>query len=510
MVRLPSFAERHFAAQVSDFDALCHRVDEDESGWDYLVELPDRDHHGPAESQPPRQRAFVQVKSINGAKTSVSIKLSNLRKSAQDPAPWFIVLIKMRRGAPIIYIKHFWKPLMESSLKAVRKADTEGAKLNKRSMSISFGEEDIISGNFISWMQDRIDESPDYTVEKRSFYANVGNETGYGTGRMLFAEHTDDEIYKEFLGLGNGLKITSFEYIPERFSLPDYSRKISETDGTVYITPTPQGTCEVRFRSSTIDPAFKVTGTMFAVPFSSEAPVRVSAAPVELLFSSQRVTMDMTMRFGEPQPLQHWLTYSQLKLWSLRGPLQVELWRDGRKLDASILVDRQTGQNLDWDKLFSLSETIAAIADDRKVTNLSFSLQDINAHVNELGYLFQGRAPSVRFECEAEATLQPGITSFVHYSLADLAGWTFGHLIRRTVLSDVIQGDRRIITAGPFKLIETYAFKSAGPNERAAVHEDYLRVLAAMEETENPLGFGEFGTYVRQLQSLSGKSTEDD
>lgn len=91
----------------------------------------------------------------------------------------------------------------------------------------------------------------------------------------------------------------------------------------------------------------------------------------------------------------------------------------------------------------------------------------------------------------------------MHYSLAELAGWTFGHLIRRKVLKDVIEGDRRIITAGPFKILETYAFRDAGPEERALAHDDYVRVLTALEETEHPLGFGEFGTYVRQLHSLS-------
>ncbi|MEO9299315.1 hypothetical protein [Devosia alba] len=508
MTRLPPFAERHFAAMVSEYDGLCHGVEEDESGWDYLVELPAREYDGAADSQPPRQRAFVQVKSIQGAKASVPITLSNLLKSAQDPNPWFIVLIKKRQGTPVLYIKHFWKHLIASSLIAIRKAEVEGAKLNKRTMSVSFSEDDIVTHDFIRWMQDRIDESDDYLVEKRSFYTNVGHENGYGTGRMLFTDHTTDEIFKEFLGMGNGLRISSFEYVPERFSLPDYSRKISETGGTVHITAQPQGTCEVRFRSSPIDPAFSMTGTMYSVPFAPDAPIRVSAPPVELLFSPKRVSLDMAMRFGEPLPLDHWHAYSRLKLWSMKGPLQVELWRNGRKHDASILIDRQTGQNLDWDKLYGLSETIRAIAADRKVTDLSFSLPDINAHISDLGYLFQSRAPSVRFECEAHAPLKLGVTSFLHYSLADLAGWTFGHLIRRTVLKDVIDGDRRIITAGPFKILETYAFRDAGPEERALVQDDYMRVLTALEKTEHPLGFGEFGTYVRQLHSLPEIPTE--
>lgn len=503
MTRLPAYAERFFATKVSDFDGLCHRVDEDEGGWDYVVELPHRAYDGPAEGQPPRQRAFVQVKSIEGTKTSVPITLSNLRKSAQDPSPWFIVLIKKRHGETVLYIKHFWKDLIARSLKAIRTADVKGAKLNKLSMSISFTDGDISSGDFMKWMQDCIDAQGDYLAEKRRLYAAVGHQKGYGNGQLLFAGHTDDEIYREFLGLGNGLKISSFEYVPERFSVPDYSRKVSETDGTVYITPQPQGTCDIRFRSSPTDRAFSMTGTMYAVPFAPEAPIRVSAPPVELLFSPHRVTMDMAMRFGEPLPLNHWHAYSRLKLWSMKGPLQVELWRDNRKIDASILIDKQTGQNLDWDKLFSLSEAIRTIANDRNVHDLSFSLADINAHIGDLGYLFQGCAPSVRFQCDAAMPVEPGVTSFLHYSLAELAGWTFGHLIRRTVLQDVVDGDKRIITAGPFKVLETYAFKDAGSEERALANDDYEKALQALEKTEHPMGFGEFGTYIRQLHSLS-------
>ncbi|MDQ0304340.1 hypothetical protein J2S75_003384 [Ancylobacter polymorphus] len=508
MTRLPAYAERFFAAKVSEFDGLCHRVDEDEGGWDYVVELPHRDYDGPADSQPPRQRAFVQVKSIEGLKTSVPITLSNLRKSAQDPSPWFVVLIKKRHGEPVLYIKHFWTDLIARSLKMIRAADVNGVKINKRSMSISFTEGDIISGDFIKWMQECIDTQGDYIIEKRRLYTEIGHEKGYGTAKLLFAEHTNDEIFKEFLGIGNGLKISSFEYVPERFSVPDYSRKVSETGGTVYITPQPQGTCDVRFRSSLTDAAFHMTGMMYAMPFAPEAPIRVSAPPVEILFSPQQVAMNMVMRFNEPAPLDHWHTYSRLKLWSMKGPLRVELWLGSRKIDSSIIIDRQTGQNLDWEKLYSLAEAIRTIANDRNIRDLSFSLADINAHITDLGYLSEGCAPLVRFQCDATTPLAPGVTSFLHYSLSELAGWTFGHLIRRTVLQDVIDGGKRIITAGPFDILETYAFKDAGPEERALVKDDYERVLRDLEKREHPLGFGDFGTYIREMQFLSNEPNE--
>lgn len=96
MTRLPKYAERFFAAQVSEFDAFCHRVDEDENGWDYIVELPNSPHTGPADEQPAHDRAYVQIKSTTGSDTTVQITLSNLRKASQDPQPWFVALIRVR------------------------------------------------------------------------------------------------------------------------------------------------------------------------------------------------------------------------------------------------------------------------------------------------------------------------------------------------------------------------------------------------------------------------------
>lgn len=503
-MRFPAFAERLFSTKVSEFGGLCHRVDEDEGGWDYVIELPHREYRGPADSQPPRQRAFIQVKSTEGARTSVPIKLSNLLKSAQDPSPWFYVFIKEQHGEPVVYIKHFWADLIARSLKAIRSAECEGAQLNKRSMSISFTDGDIISGDFLQWMQGCIDAQADYQADKRRLYAEVGHEKGYGTARLLFADHTNEEIFREFLDLGNGLRVSRFEYVPERFSLPDNSRKISETDGKVFINPQPQGTCQVRFRSPPTAPAFSITGTMYAVPFAPQAPVRVSAPPIELLLSSEGVTMNMSMRFEERLPLEHWYTYSRIRLLSMSGPLQVELWRDSRKLVGCILSHTQTAESLDWNTVHSLAEVVRTIARDRNVPELSFSLDDINAHLSDLGYLTQGCAPAVRLQCDADMPLEPGVTSFLHYSLAELAGWTLGHLVRRRVLQDVIDGDKRVITAGPYEILETYAFKDAGPEERLLVQDNYTRVLQALEESEHPLGFGELGTYIRELALLSG------
>lgn len=507
MTNLPKYAERFFAVQVSDNDGVCHKAEEDVNGWDYVVELPNAPHSGSADSQPPHDRAFVQVKSTSAAKTSVAITLSNLRKSAQDRSPWFVVLIKKVNGKPALYIRHFWKSLMEKSLKAIRTAESEGKALNKATMAISFSDEDLISGDLVRWMQDQIRLVGDYQVEKRRLYDELGYENGRGKARLMVTQHTQEEIFSEFLGLGKGLQIAEFEYIPERFSIPDYSRKISQTEGTVHITPQPQGTCEVRFRSSPTERAFSLEGLLYAVPIGPTGPIRVSAPPVELVFQSRKVDLNMSIRMGEKMPLDHWHTYSTLKVMSEKGPLHVELWRDNRKIDTSIIIDRKTGSNMDWASINSLSSAIKAIADDRRIADLTFSLPDINAHIGDLGYLFQGTAPLLRFEFEATEPLEPGVTSLLYYSIADLGDWTFAHVVKRQVLSDAVEDDRRSITAGRCELLETYAFQQgATPEDREAIRADYEGLLTALEDREHPLGFGELGTYIRSLEPLNAET----
>lgn len=402
-------------------------------------------------------------------------------------------------GKPVFYLRHFWRDLIEQSLIAIRTAETEGRRLNKRRVSIKFTDAHRIDGDFIKWMQQRIDEAGDYAAEKKRLYQELGFEGGYGNAKMRFAEHSRDDIFKEFLGLGAGLRISEFEYIPERFAIPDLTRKISETTGVVRITPQPQGACEIRFRSSPTEPAFSVDGTYFTVPFAPHAPVRVSAPPAELLLDKDKVDLKMSIRPGERMSLASWHIYSTIKTMALRGPLQVEIWRANRKLSTEILIDRKTGAKLDWVAIHELTKTLKSIADMRRISDVWFSLPEINSNISDLGYLFQGNAASLRMTCESDIPLKPGVTSFVYYSVADLAGWTFGHLVQRTVREDRIHGDRRILTADTVRIVEAYAFKDAGGEERQLMQSDYETLLRTLEESENPLGFGEFGTYVREM-----------
>src|SRR5687767_403186 len=103
--RLPRYAELKLQSLSAETGALCHGVDEDESGWDCLIEFPEKDFAGPADARPPRAVAYAQVKSLAKRSLSCRVKLSNALRAAQSPQPWFVVLVTAARckKSPRVY-----------------------------------------------------------------------------------------------------------------------------------------------------------------------------------------------------------------------------------------------------------------------------------------------------------------------------------------------------------------------------------------------------------------------
>lgn len=125
--RLARYAETSFASLCARGGALCHESQEDENGWDYLVELPEDESPGPADAMLPGKQAFVQIKFSRNARLSCGIKLSNALKAARSRDPWFVVLMVDAAPQPKIYVVHIWAKEMEGRLKAGRKASIEKA-----------------------------------------------------------------------------------------------------------------------------------------------------------------------------------------------------------------------------------------------------------------------------------------------------------------------------------------------------------------------------------------------
>jgi hypothetical protein len=92
----------------------------------------------------------------------------------------------------------------------------------------------------------------------------------------------------------------------------------------------------------------------------------------------------------------------------------------------------------------------------------------------------------------------------IYYSTVNLVGWTFGHILKRRVISDTIQDDRRSITATDATIVETYAFQNASAFQLQAMRDEFEKFHLELEAVEEPLSFGEFGTFLRSLQPPPG------
>ena len=156
--RLPRYAEIELQRLCAKAGALCHAVDEDESGWDRLIEFPEKDFLGPVDMRPPRATAYAQVKSVENGLPACRLKLSNALRAAQSPQPWFIILVtgETHKQPSRVFAVHVWDDLIRRTLEAARRAHNETRPLHKCWLTIRFQREDEKGEGLVQWMQEAI------------------------------------------------------------------------------------------------------------------------------------------------------------------------------------------------------------------------------------------------------------------------------------------------------------------------------------------------------------------
>ena len=167
--RLGRPAQDHFKLLCSQAQVTCNSPQEDDHGWDFMIELiPPPDTNKPADKTPGVKKALIQVKSTWGQSPRAKIKVANALKFAKDELPCFIVLFHhTKQLGTQIYIRHFWTELIERALKRARQASVERRNVHKIWMEVRFSPGDNHSNNLISWIVSAIRESSvDYSSTK--------------------------------------------------------------------------------------------------------------------------------------------------------------------------------------------------------------------------------------------------------------------------------------------------------------------------------------------------------
>ena len=252
-------AQDEFKLLCSKGEITCNPSLEDDHGWDFIVEIPAPGSEKLLADKVPAPRpVWVQVKSTSNKSAKTRIKLSNALKFANNEQPCFIVLFQNNKkgNRQHIYACHFWKDLIERSLKRGRKVSVEGKPINQSMVSISFTDQDDHSDDLIEWMINTVHALPiEYSNEKRE----LANSMGYGRlnyrAELVIGPLKEgmEEIIDHQLGLTDYLPVTHIKLIDSRFGIDDPTPIYEGTSGQITLRPNDSRECTLVLQASDND-----------------------------------------------------------------------------------------------------------------------------------------------------------------------------------------------------------------------------------------------------------------
>jgi hypothetical protein len=504
--RLSRFAETNFASLCAAADVRCNESQEDENGWDHMVEFPPDPHGGHPDTQPPFKKAFVQIKSSRARRLSCSIKLSNALKAAQSRDPWFVVLTVETAVGLEVYAIHVWKGLIEKTLKAVRHASIEGRELNRSRLTIGFSDSDRKTDNLLAWMKAQIDEvTPEYGAAKNAIYASVGYSDGYGSGEITFAATSIDQFLDELLGIGSGLPISKFNFTPSRFGLADRQPEVDVQGGRIEIKPTTSLDCELRLRgplpgSSISLPAQLFTAGLPGLPIEQRR-FRLATAGFDFVWtnggeSKFNIELNYESRVNIDQIYRHAL----MMVWLEKGAVDVQIWVKGTRVAGGTIRPEAQNWEYDWQKVLDVLETLKSLLPNGAPT-FELSVADLNRGAASLYSMHEMvSSPSIRFEFFPLSDHVYDFTKMVYYSIAEAGDLVAFAIVEREVRnrgSDEagrlrLDFDRPVIR-------ESWVVRAATNTHEKMASDDYVKHVAALEKDTKVLVLNNIADFILSM-----------
>jgi hypothetical protein len=332
--------EDTLALLCSAEDVVANRVEDDQRGWDFLLQWPLPPSDLSPDLRPTPLSCFVQVKSRNRPVKSWKLKLSNALRYAQENQPYFIVLMIFTPGqlSPTkIYVQHFWTEQMRAALAAARQAHLEGREdLHKIDFPIVFRDEEVCTpGTFVATLAKAMEAiGPAYPVRKIALRQTLGYEDGGGIGRFRFDDGVDLDTFVDMLLGRVAVPITDFEVRDERFGLTGRVL-VPSTSGILSVQAQRTAECTLVVTSPDGAETVRLPGGVYA-PGMPGLPrevqkLRLLAPPLEVIM---RQTGEHAVTLSYDGSAQYDILALQrivsLWAWSGQGELQVEAWSLGR------------------------------------------------------------------------------------------------------------------------------------------------------------------------------------
>jgi hypothetical protein len=485
---IPDYAEAIFQLACAEVSATAQPVPRDRHGWDFLVEFPAKHDPRSADLHDPILKVWVQVKSSEDDGRSCKVTVSNLLKSAASREPWFIVSIaKDASGQPKIYATHVWTDLIERTLKAARKHDLQGHRLNKKFLTFAFSDDDERSiADLLDWMRARAEAVPDYEQEKKRIYTSVGFGDGTAVGTISFEGIGSRTLAREFLGLGDGLP-GSGTITPRRFGIADNANKQSFKGGKIFITPTAHQNIEIRVRGETGSRQLSIPGKAYAIAIFADGPCfRFSGGGIEVMFSEKDGgTFERNWSYEERESLTNLETLGVLNSWLSAGKVDLQIWSDkGRAVAFTISTDTDQDSEVHWDLFADVMTKLAELAGSAR-NHFKLSVGEIINSKEVILFYQLMTAPAVRIEFQPLAELPNGLDRGLYYVWVSVGELTaYGLVERKLHRSNTLESGQIQLDFGQPRIIDSWIVKDADDKQRSAMQAGYDKAIKRLNDAD--------------------------
>lgn len=243
IAKLGKLGELAFTTWATQSDLVVNGSQNDEAGWDFLVELapasaspeiPDAPVH--TETFP--FKGFVQVKATDGTPGYVSIKLSNWLRMVHDPQPAYVAVLEFDGldEPQRVYLIHVGEALIRRVLRRFHENAIGGARpLHKLDMRLTYTEDDRLHSPAGSALLDRLLETraeggdtwTEYSAWKGGLVRTAGYEAGNVQIRVTVPAGQDPPPNPTALwsdletGITQSIPVASAEFFRTRFGIVD-------------------------------------------------------------------------------------------------------------------------------------------------------------------------------------------------------------------------------------------------------------------------------------------------
>ncbi|AWK81570.1 TPA: hypothetical protein ACX6SN_000912 [Photobacterium damselae] len=275
-LKIGTLGEQTFSTWCSAAHLTSNRsLEEDRTGWDHQIEFPYIKTHLPRDKQLSPIQCRVQVKSTQRRDRKWSIKSSVLKRLIDYSYPSFLLFLEFTNGPePVVesaFLVHIDKKIIERTLRAIRKNDTQKApkELHELKISISYSKKHkllVASGEafrdaVVTYVSDG--EITKYQKSKRQAVETVGY--GEGSYRMQFQispEELDKHICAQSIGLSKEpVEVRNSVILDNRFNLKNGSVEIERSsEAKLTLQPNVLDTCQLRFRETEFSPSINFDG----------------------------------------------------------------------------------------------------------------------------------------------------------------------------------------------------------------------------------------------------------